>query len=108
MSSARRSSASLGGRLVLELTALGGVERSVLLEQHPVRGRDGLLRYRFSRGAVVTALGDLAQPPPEWERLSVPTLLEDAFAEGTRRELDGQLPSRVLTVEDGVHLDHIE
>jgi lipase len=116
---------SFGGRLALELTATGAVERAVLLDpavwvppplafeyaeralddvaftsfdhavanrvtvagraprelleeelrEHLVKGADGLLRFRFSRAAVVSGLGDLAHSPPEWERLRVPTQL---------------------------------
>jgi lipase len=116
---------SFGGRLALELTAAGVVERSVLLDPvvwlppplaldraeraveelafasleealanrttvatlappeliedelrtHLVEGADGLLRFRCSRAAVVTGLGELAHPPPDWDRLRVPTLL---------------------------------
>lgn len=116
---------SFGGRLALELTATGAVERSVLLDPavwvppplaldhaeraldeiafasfeeavanrvtlaaraprelleeelraHLREGTDGLLRFRVSRAAVVSGLADLAQAPPEWELLRVPTLL---------------------------------
>ena len=116
---------SFGGRLALELTAAGVVERSVLLDpvvwvppplaleraeraltemafasfddavanraavaahaprdvleeevrMHLDECADGLLRFRWSRAAVVSGLGDLARTPPEWERLRVPTLL---------------------------------
>ena len=45
------------------------------LRAHLVEGADGLLRFRFSRGAVVSGLADLAQPPPDWALLQVPTLL---------------------------------
>jgi lipase len=43
--------------------------------EHRVRGEDGLLRFRYSQAAVVAALGELAQQPPAWELLQVPTLL---------------------------------
>jgi lipase len=43
--------------------------------EHLVRGDDGRLRFRYSQSAVIAALGELAQPPPAWERLQVPTLL---------------------------------
>jgi lipase len=116
---------SFGGRLALELTATGAVERSVLLDPavwvppplardhaeraldeiafasfeeavanrvmvaarapralleeeihtHLLEGADGLLRFRFSRAAVVAGLADLAESPPEWALLRVPTLL---------------------------------
>lgn len=45
------------------------------LEAHLTTGEDGLLRFRYSRAAVVSGLGELAQAPPDWERLRVPTLL---------------------------------
>lgn len=45
------------------------------LRAHLAEGADGLLRFRFSRGAVVSGLADLAQPPPDWALLRVPTLL---------------------------------
>ncbi|HEV8686885.1 MAG TPA: alpha/beta hydrolase [Gaiellaceae bacterium] len=116
---------SFGGRLALELTAHGVVERSVLidpavwvpppialeraelervdrsfasraealearmptarlaprevleqeLDDHLVRDGNGRWRYRYLQSAVVAAYGELAQPPPDWERLRVPTLL---------------------------------
>ena len=116
---------SFGGRLTLELTARGVVERSVLLDpavwvpppialeraeeeradrsfadveeavearrptaklaprdfleaeiaEHLVRDADGRWRYRYSQSAVVAAYGELSQPPPEWEKVRVPTLL---------------------------------
>ncbi len=43
--------------------------------EHLVRGEDGRLRFRYSQSAVIAALGELAQRPPAWERLQVPTLL---------------------------------
>ena len=116
---------SFGGRLTLELTARGVVERSALLDpavwvpppialaradeerpdrsfanvdeaveariptatlaprefleaeiaEHLVRHDDGRWRYRYSQSAVVAAYGELAQPPPDWDRVQVPTLL---------------------------------
>jgi lipase len=116
---------SFGGRLTLELTAAGLVERSILLDpavwvppplaleraealradhafatveealaarrpfsplaprelldeelaEHLVAGEDGRLRYRYSQAAVIAAYGELAQPPPDWSLLQVPTLL---------------------------------
>jgi lipase len=56
----------------------GRAPRELLEEElraHLVEGADGLLRFRFSRGAVVSGLADLAQPPPDWALLRVPTLL---------------------------------
>ena len=116
---------SFGGRLTLELTAVGLAERIVLLDpvvwvppaimleraeqarhersfanedearaeraelsplappelldeefrEHLVQGEDGRLRFRYSQAAVVAALGELSQRPPDWERLQVPALL---------------------------------
>ncbi len=43
--------------------------------EHLVRGDDGRLRFRYSQAAVVAAYGELAQRPPAWELLQVPTLL---------------------------------
>ena len=43
--------------------------------EHLVRREDGRLQFRYSQSAVIAALGELAQPPPDWERLQVPTLL---------------------------------
>jgi lipase len=43
--------------------------------EHLVRGEDGFLRFRYSQSAVIAALGELAQRPPAWELLQVPTLL---------------------------------
>ena len=45
------------------------------LREHLVRGDDGRLRFRYSQAAVIAAYGELAQPPPAWEQLQVPTLL---------------------------------
>ena len=43
--------------------------------EHLVEGEDGRLRFRYSQAAVVAALGELAQRPPDWELLQVPALL---------------------------------
>jgi lipase len=43
--------------------------------EHLVPGEDGRLRFRYSQSAVVAAYGELAQRPPAWELLQVPTLL---------------------------------
>ena len=139
---------SFGGRLTLELTAVGLAERIVLLDpvvwvppaimleraeqarhdrsfanedearaeraelsplaprelideefrEHLVRGEDGRLRFRYSQAAVVAALGELSQRPPDWELLQVPTLLVvgadtdvtvPAVVEALRTELAG-------------------
>jgi lipase len=116
---------SFGGRLTLELTARGAVERSVLLDpavwvpppialeraqglvrdrsfasedealaerrplsplaprelldeefrDHLVRHDDGRLRFRYATAAVIAAYGELSEPPPDWARVQVPTLL---------------------------------
>ena len=116
---------SFGGRLTLELTAVGLAERIVLLDpvvwvppaimleraeqarpdrsfanedearaeraelsplapsdmideefrEYLVRSEDGRLRFRYSQAAVVAALGELSQRPPDWEQLQVPALL---------------------------------
>jgi lipase len=116
---------SFGGRLALELTARGVVERSVLLDpavwvppplaleraeaeradwsfasraealearrpstglapdelleeeldDHLVQDGGGRWRFRYLQSAVVAGYGELAQHPPDWERVRVPTLL---------------------------------
>lgn len=116
---------SFGGRLTLELTARGAVERSVLLDpavwvppqlaleraeaeradwsfasraealearrltamlapdelleeeldDHLVHDDDGRWRFRYLQSAVVAGYGELAQHPPDWELVRVPTLL---------------------------------
>jgi lipase len=43
--------------------------------EHLVRGDDGRLRFRYSTAAVIAAIGELAQPPPDWASVQVPTLL---------------------------------
>jgi lipase len=53
-------------------------ERELLDEEfaeHLVRHDDGRLRFRYSTAAVIAAYGELSEPPPEWARLQVPTLL---------------------------------
>jgi lipase len=66
--------------------------------EHLVEGEDGRLRFRYSQAAVVAALGELAQRPPDWELLQVPTLLVvgaetdvtvPAVVEALRTELAG-------------------
>lgn len=154
---------SFGGRLTLELTAAGLVERSVLLdpvvwvppaimleraeqarrehsfanedearaeraelsplappdlideefEEHLVQGEDGRLRFRYSQAAVVAALGELSQRPPDWALLQVPTLLVvgadtdvtvPAVVEALRAELAGlevvTVPGRHIVLWD--------
>jgi lipase len=139
---------SFGGRLTLELTAVGLAERIVLLDpvvwvppaimlehaerarddrsfanedearaeraelsplaspdmieeefrEHLVWSEDGRLRFRYSQAAVVAALGELSQRPPEWKLLQVPALLVvgadtdvtvPAVVDALRTELDG-------------------
>ncbi len=43
--------------------------------EHLIQGEDGRLRFRYSQAAVVAALGELSQRPPDWELLQVPALL---------------------------------
>ncbi len=43
--------------------------------EHLIQGDAGRLRFRYSQAAVVAALGELSQPPPEWQLLQVPALL---------------------------------
>jgi pimeloyl-ACP methyl ester carboxylesterase len=45
------------------------------LRAHLVEDADGLLRFRFCRAAVVSGYGELAQRPPDWDQLRIPTLL---------------------------------
>jgi lipase len=65
--------------------------------EHLVAGDDGRLRFRYSQAAVIAAYGELAQRPPEWELLQVPTLLvvgadtdvtPPAVVDALRSELD--------------------
>jgi lipase len=56
------------------------------VREHLVRGRDGLLRYRYCRSAVVTGYGELCSPPPPPETLCVPTLLLHAGTFGLVRK----------------------
>ncbi len=44
-------------------------------QEHLVQGDDGQLRFRYSQAAVVAALGELSQRPPDWNLLQVPALL---------------------------------
>ena len=43
--------------------------------EHLIEGEDRRLRFRYSQAAVVAALGELSQRPPDWELLQVPALL---------------------------------
>jgi lipase len=45
------------------------------LQSHLVVDEDGLYRYRYCQSAVVAAYGEMASPPPPFERAHVPTLL---------------------------------
>jgi len=45
------------------------------LAAHLVLHEDGRYRYRYCQSAVVAAYGDMASPPPAFERVRVPTLL---------------------------------
>jgi lipase len=45
------------------------------LRGHLVWSDDGVYRYRYSQAAVVAAYGEMASPPPPFERARVPTLL---------------------------------
>jgi lipase len=45
------------------------------VRDHLVEGDDGRWRWRYLQSAVVTAYGEMTQPPPPWELLRVPTLL---------------------------------
>jgi lipase len=45
------------------------------VRDHLVQGEDSGWRWRYLKSAVVAAYGELAQPPPDWERLRIPTLL---------------------------------
>ncbi len=45
------------------------------VRDHLIQGEDGRWRWRYLQSAVVTAYGELAQRPPPWERLRIPTLL---------------------------------
>jgi lipase len=66
--------------------------------EHLVEGEDRRLRFRYSQAAVVAALGELSQPPPDWTLLQVPALLVvgadtdvtvPAVVDALRTELDG-------------------
>ena len=66
--------------------------------EHLVHGDDGRLRFRYSQAAVVAALGELSQRPPNWDLLQVPALLVvgaetdvtvPAVVEALRTELAG-------------------
>ncbi|MCS7006866.1 MAG: alpha/beta hydrolase [Thermoleophilia bacterium] len=45
------------------------------LRHHLAEGDDGRWRYRYCQSAVVAAFGEMASPPPPFERVRVPTLL---------------------------------
>ena len=44
-------------------------------DEHLLLGPDGRLRFRYSQAAVIAAYGELAQPPPDWSLVQLPTLL---------------------------------
>jgi lipase len=142
---------SFGGRLTLELTALGAVERSVLLDpavwvpprlaleraeaeradwsfanraealearrstamlapdelleeeldDHLVQDDGGRWRFRYLQSAVVAGYGELAQHPPDWDRVRVPTLL----VAGTESEVVPDVVVDVLRHELGELLE---
>jgi pimeloyl-ACP methyl ester carboxylesterase len=72
------------------------------LRTHLVEGADGLMRFRCSRAAVVSGLGELAQAPPDWDRLRVPTLLvygaeSDVVPEVVVNVLEAELGDLLVT-----------
>ncbi|HEY3018167.1 MAG TPA: alpha/beta hydrolase [Gaiellaceae bacterium] len=71
-------------RLYGDPTPLEFIEEDV--REHLVQGKDGLYTYRYCRGAVITAYGELCTPPPPPESLRVPTLLVHAGQFGLVRE----------------------
>jgi lipase len=62
-----------------EESSLHSADRAALeaeLETHLVRSEsDGMWRYRYCQSAVIAAYSDMANQPPPFEALSVPTLL---------------------------------
>lgn len=44
-------------------------------DDHLALGEDGRWHWRYCPSSVVAAYGELASPPPEWERVRVPTLV---------------------------------
>jgi lipase len=54
--------------------------------EHLVAHRDGRLRYRYCKSAVVSLYGELCTPPPPPETLQVPTLLVHAERFGLVRD----------------------
>jgi len=61
----RAASAPLAPRALLEEEC----------DAHLVQGDDGRWRWRYCASAVVAAYGELAQPPPDWERVRARTLV---------------------------------
>jgi lipase len=61
-----------------EESQLHGAPRWLLeaeLRDHLVPSKDGRWRYRYSQAAVVAAYGEMASPPPAFDRVRVQTLL---------------------------------
>jgi lipase len=61
-----------------EESQLQRAPRELLVEElaaHLVLDDDGRYRYRYCQSAVVAAYGEMASPPPPFERVRVPTLL---------------------------------
>lgn len=66
------------------------------MREHLVTSEDGRLRYRYCQSAVVAAYGELAKPPPPFEKLRVPTLL-------VRGDLTDVVPEQFVDVyRDGI------
>src|SRR5436190_2893984 len=84
-----------------------GIPREFLEEEmreHLEPGRDGRLRYRYCRPAVISAYGEMCTQPPPAETLTMPALLIHAPAFGLVREeqLDGYgATTRRLAVPGG-------
>jgi lipase len=61
-----------------EESQLQRAPRELLVEElasHLVLDDDGRYRYRYCQSAVVAAYGEMASPPPPFDRVCVPTLL---------------------------------
>jgi lipase len=75
------------------------------VREHLVQGEDGRWRWRYLQSAVVAGYGELAQTPPPWDEVRVPTLLvagaesnvvPEAVVDVLRHEL-GELLEVVIT-----------